>query len=74
MSIDLKNTGIPPEVMSDAEAIAQCVASGRQIPAEIVQRVRKRSEEITERLRRQYGTLDIGAPAIRELRGELPEP
>lgn len=73
MSIDVKNTGIPPEVMADAEAVAQCVASGKPVPAEIAARIRHRSEKVTERLRRQFGTLDIGVPAIRELRGELPE-
>ncbi len=73
MSTQLKDTGIPREVSADAEAIAVCVASGKPIPVEIVRRVRERSEEVTERLRRQFGTLDIGVPAIRELRGELPE-
>ncbi|NLY02166.1 MAG: hypothetical protein GXY83_39280 [Rhodopirellula sp.] len=69
-----KDTAIPPEVSADAEAIALCVAAGKPIPAEIARRVRERSEEVTERLRRQFGTLDIGVSAIRELRGELPEP
>lgn len=27
-----------------------------------------------EEMRRKFGLLDIGVPAIRELRGELPEP
>lgn len=73
MSIELRDTGISPDVMADAEVIAQCVASRKPIPVEIARRVREQAEEITERLRRQFGTLDIGVPAIRELRGELPE-
>jgi hypothetical protein len=28
---------------------------------------------IRDEIHRQYGTLDIGVPAIRELRGELPD-
>ncbi len=73
MSTELKDTGISPDVMADAELIAQCVASGKPIPIVTARRVRQQAEEITERLRRQFGTLDIGVPAIRELRGELPE-
>ncbi len=72
MSIDTKDTGIPPEVMADAQVIALCVAGGKEVPAEVAERVRERSERTTERLRRQFGILDIGVPAIRELRGELP--
>ncbi|NUQ63244.1 MAG: hypothetical protein HUU20_12260 [Pirellulales bacterium] len=74
MSTRLKDTGIPPEVSADAETIALCVAAGKPIPDEIARRVRERSQEVTERLRTQFGTLDIGVPAIRELRGELPAP
>jgi len=72
MSIDTKDAGIPPDVMADAQVIALCVAAGKEVPAEVAERVRERSERTTERLRRQFGTLDIGVPAIRELRGELP--
>jgi hypothetical protein len=70
---DIKDTGIPPDVMADAQLVAECVASGRPIPPEVARRIREEAEKITARLRQQYGTLDIGVPAIRELRGELPE-
>jgi len=59
--------------MADAAVIAECVASGRPIPSDIARRVHDEAAKITARLRQQYGTLDIGVPAIRELRGELPE-
>ena len=40
---------------------------------EVTHRVHDEAQKISERLRDQYGILDIGVPAIRELRGELPE-
>jgi hypothetical protein len=67
-------TSIPAEVLTDAQVIAECIAAGKPIPPEVARRVREQAEIITERLRRSYGTLDIGVPAIRELRGELPQP
>ena len=70
---DGKDTGIPPEAMADAQVVAECVAAGRPIPSEIVRRIQEEAQRIRERLRQQYGILDIGVPAIRELRGELPE-
>jgi hypothetical protein len=74
MSInDTKNSDIPSDVLADAQLVAECVAAGRPIPAEVARRVREKAEKITARLRQQYGTLDIGVPAIRELRGELPQ-
>ena len=74
----MKNTGpttpsIPVEAMADAQLVAECVAAGRPIPPEVARRVHEAAQKITARLRQQYGTLDIGVPAIRELRGELPE-
>jgi hypothetical protein len=72
-TIDFKDTGIPADVLADAQLIAECVAAGQPIPPEVVRRVHEEAEKITARLRQQYGTLDIGVPAIRELRGELHE-
>lgn len=67
----LANT-VPPDVLADAQLVAECVASGTPVPLEVARRVRERSERITEQTRRTYGELDIGVPAIRELRGDLP--
>jgi hypothetical protein len=73
MSTELTNLGVPSDIMADAELIAECVASGKPVPPEVAERVSEQSEKITERLRKQYGALDIGVPAIRDRRGELPE-
>ena len=39
---------------------------------EIVRRVRERTDRLRDEVFRKHGVLDIGVPAIRELRGELP--
>ena len=74
MTTATKDTGIPPDVMADAQIIAECIAAGRPIPPEVADRVEAEADLITERLRQEFGTVDIGVPAIRELRGSLPNP
>ncbi len=39
---------------------------------EAMRRAADRMDRAREEIRRQHGVLDIGVPAIRELRGELP--
>jgi hypothetical protein len=62
------NTSIPPEVMRDALLVAELVASGQPVPPEVVRRVRERAERIRREILDKHGVLDIGVPAIRELR------
>ena len=64
---------IPPEIEADARAVVESLMAGRPVDPEVARRVRVRSKAITEELRANYGELDIGVRAIRELRGELPE-
>jgi hypothetical protein len=64
------DTLIPPDVLADAQLVAECVAAGKPVPPEVARRVREDAARITERLRQKYGELDIGVPAIRELRDE----
>lgn len=67
MSVDITPTGIPRDLMAEIQAVAdRAVAGVRDTLA-----MRKASEEmdrIREDIRRQHGVLDIGGPAIRELR------
>ena len=72
-TIDSKETSILPEVLADAQLVAECVAAGRPVPPEVARRIHEEAQKISERLRQQYGMLDIGVPAIRELRCDLPE-
>ncbi len=73
-AIETNDTGIRPDIVADAQLIAECVAEGRPIPPDVVRRVREESQKITQALYEKYGLLDIAVPAIRELRGELPQP
>ena len=74
MSTETKTTGVPEDVRADARVVAECVAAGKPIPPEVARRVQEEARKITERVYRQHGLLDIGVPAIRELRSELPQP
>jgi hypothetical protein len=64
---------IPPDVMADADAVIEHVLTGRPLDAEIARRVEERAEQIRQRILHEHGLVDIGVPAIRELRGPLPE-
>ena len=64
---------IPPEIMADAQAVVESLMAGRPVDPEVARRVRERSKAFTAETFAKHGLLDIGVPAIRELRGELPE-
>jgi hypothetical protein len=68
MATELKTTGIPVDVLADGEAVIESIMTGKKLDPEIARRVRERAAEITERIHREHGVLDIGTPAIRELR------
>jgi DNA-binding NtrC family response regulator len=58
--------------MADAEAVAGFVASCKPIPADLAERVHKRAKKVREDLLEKFGIQNIGVPAIRELRDDLP--
>ncbi len=60
----------PPEVLADLEAVLIHVACGTPIDPELANRVRVRSEQMTEELRHQYGELNVAVDLIREIRDE----
>ena len=62
------------DLLTDVQAVADHVAFGKPLSAEQVGRIQAESRRIQAELRRKHGLLDIGVPAIRELRGELPNP
>jgi hypothetical protein len=65
---------IPADVMADAQLVAECVTNGKPIPPEVARRVRERAERIRQAVLATHGVVNIGVPAIREFRGELPQP
>jgi hypothetical protein len=63
---------ITPELEAEFLAAIRQATSSRRDP-EAMQRAAERMDRMREETYRQHGLLDIGVPAIRELRGELPE-
>ena len=61
--------GISPEMMTQMEAAVERAANGVRDP-ERVKEARARMDRIREEVRRKHGVLDIGLPAIHELRGQ----
>jgi hypothetical protein len=58
---------LPPEVMAELEEAARRALSGARDP-EVMRRACERMDRMSEEVRRKHGILDIGVPAIRELR------
>lgn len=63
----------PPDVQADLDAVARSLETGIPVDPEVRARMRARGEAIRRTAFEKFGLLDIGVPAIRELRGELPE-
>ena len=62
------NDVIPPELLADTQAVIDHVVLGKLLDPEVARRIRERAERISEEIRQKHGVLDIGVPAIRELR------
>ena len=63
----------PPNVQADLDAVMRSLETGIPVDPDVRARMRARGEAIRQKAFEQFGLLDIGVPAIRELRGELPE-
>ena len=60
--------GIAPEVLADGDEIINAIMDGRKPDAEVARRVHEPAEKIRSQIFEKHGLLDIGVPAIRELR------
>jgi hypothetical protein len=60
---------IPPELAADTQAVLDQIATGKPLDPETRRRILEDAARIRDELRRTHGVLDIGVPAIRELRG-----
>jgi hypothetical protein len=67
MDMTTSDSLIPPDVMADLERAAHLVASGQRDP-EFERRIHEQAAAIRQEILRTHGVLDIGVPAIRELR------
>ncbi len=61
------------EFDADTQAVLEHAMTGKPLDPEAARRIHERAEKAREEIFRQHGVLDIGVPAIRELRGELPD-
>lgn len=64
-----KSRSIPPEVMAELEEAARLALSGVRDP-EAMRGACARMDRMREEVRKKHGILDIGVPAIRDLRDE----
>ena len=66
-------TSLPADVQADIQAVADAAASGKPVDPAVVHRIRELAELVRDSVYRRHGLLDVGVPAIREIRGDLPE-
>jgi hypothetical protein len=70
MSIDLRTDALDSDVSSDLDAVLRHVATGAPLDTLVSERVRRRSERLTEDLRRTRGELNVAVGLVREIRDE----
>jgi hypothetical protein len=70
--ISLTDASRDPRVQADEEAVMESFLVGMPVDSDVARRVQERGRLIREELYRKHGLVDIGVPAIRELRGPLP--
>ena len=62
----------PADAKDDVQIVADCVAAGKPVPADVARRIHDQAELIRQQMLAKHGVLNIGVDIIRELRGELP--
>jgi len=72
MNTNLATTIIPPELMAELQAAADRAAAGPPERAGM-RAAFEEMDRIRETILAREGVLDIGVPAIRQLRGDLPD-
>jgi hypothetical protein len=61
------------ELDADTQAVIEYAMTGKPLDPEIARRVRAEGEKVRQEIFANHGLVDIAVPAIRELRGELPD-
>ena len=72
MSATKTTADVPSELDAELQEAIRWAMSGVRDPEEM-RRACERMDRMREEVRRREGVLDIAVPAIRELRGELPD-
>jgi hypothetical protein len=61
------------ELDADTQALIEHAMTGTPLDPDIARRVRAEGEKMRRAILAKHGLVDIAVPAIRELRGELPD-
>jgi len=72
MTHNAKASAVTPELEAEFEDAVRQAMSAKRDP-EAMRRAAERMDRMRDETYRKHGLLDIGVPAIRELRGELPK-
>jgi hypothetical protein len=67
MATTESHSAIPPQVMAELQAAADRAANGIRDP-EVMLKACERMDRLREEICRNHGILNIGVPALRELR------
>ena len=59
---------VPADLQADADALMESIATGQPLDPVVARRIHERAESIRQETFQKHGVLDIGVPAIRELR------
>lgn len=70
MSVETPTTESDPQEAADNEAVRDSLLHKTPIDPEVYRRVHEKADEITERLRRNYGVLEIAVDLVRKGRDE----
>jgi hypothetical protein len=62
------NCSLPADLEADTQAVLEKLTAGKPLDPETYRRIRERADRIRDEVYRKHGVLDIGVPAIRELR------
>jgi hypothetical protein len=61
------------ELDADTQAVIEHAMTGKPLDPEIARRVCAEGEKVRQEIFAKHGIVEIAVPAIRELRGELPD-
>ncbi len=69
----LKPFTVPLELVAELQQAAENAALPTRDPEEM-RKAAERMDRMSEEIRKKHGVLNVAVPAIREFRGEIPEP
>jgi hypothetical protein len=73
-NVSMKTLDQIPDADEATKAVIECAMTGKPVDPEIARRVRAEGEKLRQQIFEKHGLVDIVVPAIRELRGDLPNP